>query len=153
MSSLNKVYEKFGEVAEAAQLLETQLGNLLLKHGAEAEDLIINQRPERAEALVKEVNRKTLGALLRSPGLAPLSEGVVEALFAEALKQRNRLNHGFYREHNFRRNSAAGCTEMLGDLERIHDVLLDAYKAAMLLSGIDISAFMPKDAPIRHLEL
>ena len=35
--SLKEVYSKFGEVSEAAQLLETELGNLLLVHkGAEA---------------------------------------------------------------------------------------------------------------------
>jgi hypothetical protein len=29
---------------------------------------------------------------------------------------------------------------MLADLDRIHDVLMDAYKALMLLSGIDLDA-------------
>lgn len=153
MRSLADVYAKFGEVAEAAQLLETQLGNLLFLHGVEGEDLIANQRPERAAALLREVNRKTLGGLLRSPGLATLSEAGLENLFAEALKERNFLNHGFYREHNFRRNSAAGCTKMLNDLERIHDVLLEAYKAAMLLSGTDISKVTSGQAPAGHLPI
>jgi hypothetical protein len=30
MPTLNEVYRKFGEVAEAAQLLETELGNMLI---------------------------------------------------------------------------------------------------------------------------
>jgi hypothetical protein len=30
MTSLDDVYRKFGETAEAAQLLETELGNILL---------------------------------------------------------------------------------------------------------------------------
>ena len=37
MPDLNEVYRKFGEVAEAAQLFETELGNLLLlEKGIEA---------------------------------------------------------------------------------------------------------------------
>ncbi|WP_218668889.1 hypothetical protein [Variovorax sp. KK3] len=147
------MYAKFGEVAEAAQLLETQLGNMLFLHGVKEEDLIANQRPERAAALLREINRKTLGALLSSPGLATLTAAGLEDLFAEALKERNRLNHGFYREHNLRRNSADGCTKMLYDLERIHDVLLKAYEAAMLLSGTDILKLASGQAPAGHLPI
>lgn len=153
MHTLVDVYAKFGEVAEAAQLLETQLGNMLLARGVEEEDLIANQRPERAAVLLREVNRKTLGGLLRSPGLATLSAAGLEELFAEALKERNRLNHSFYREHNFRRNSANGRAEMLDDLDRIHDLLLEAYQAAMLLSGTDISKATTGKARTGHLPI
>jgi hypothetical protein len=46
--TLDDVYRKFGETAEAAQLLETQLGNmLLLSHGAEA-GLFTEPNPEIA---------------------------------------------------------------------------------------------------------
>lgn len=65
MYSLADVHLRFGEVAEAAQLLETQLGNMPFRHGVEAEDLITNQHPQRAAVLLREVNRKTLGGLLR----------------------------------------------------------------------------------------
>jgi hypothetical protein len=98
-----------------------------------------HQHPERAAVLLGEVNRKTLGGLLRSPGLSTLTAAGVVNLFAEALKERNRLNHGFYRERNFRRNFPAGRAVMFEDLERIHGALLEAYRAAMLLSGADIS--------------
>jgi hypothetical protein len=36
-------------------------------------------------------------------------------------------------QHNFRRNSEEGRARMLDDLESIHDTLLHAYKAVMLL--------------------
>jgi hypothetical protein len=64
----------------------------------------------------------------------------LEALLARALKARNRLSHAFYRQHNFRRNSDEGRTIMLEDLDAIHSTLLDAYKAVMRLSGLDLDA-------------
>lgn len=43
MTNLDDVYRKFGETAEVTQLLETQLGNLLLEIKVTEEDLIHNQ--------------------------------------------------------------------------------------------------------------
>ena len=64
MPSLIDIYAKFGEVAEAAQLLETQLGNLLLEvsigtHGSEATNF-----KEFYRALFEKVDRRTLGQLI-----------------------------------------------------------------------------------------
>jgi len=43
---------------------------------------------------------------------------------------------------------------MLKDLESIHDTLLDAYKAVILLSGIDLDAVSREHkAPTRHLPI
>ena len=66
MPTLQDVYVKFGEAAEAAQLLETELGNLLLTAGMTEHDLLNEPDPELAESLVNEINRKTLGQLIRS---------------------------------------------------------------------------------------
>jgi hypothetical protein len=59
-----------------------------------------------------------------------------------ALEERNRLSHHFYRQHNFRKNSNKGREIMLKDLDSIHETLMEAYKAIMLLSGIDLDALV-----------
>ena len=66
MPSLDNVYRKFGETAEAAQLLETQLGNMLMMARCMDEGLIESQNPARAADLLGSVNRHTLGQLLRA---------------------------------------------------------------------------------------
>jgi hypothetical protein len=48
MSTLNDVYQKFGEVSEAAQLLETELGTLLLSIRADEHALFSGGNPELA---------------------------------------------------------------------------------------------------------
>ena len=152
-TSLDDVYRKFGEVSEAAQLLETELGTLLLEsHAPELGLLQGDARPEAA-AILRKINASTLGNLLkrleaREPNLAP----AVEAM-ANALAERNRLSHTFFRQHNFRRNSAEGRTVMLDDLEAIHSTLLGAYKLALALSGIDLDGHPPIAPPTRHLKL
>ncbi len=40
MPTLDDVYLKFGYAAEAAQLLETELGNVLAKHGIVEQNLV-----------------------------------------------------------------------------------------------------------------
>ena len=52
MPSLDDVYRKFGEVSEAAQLVETELGTLLLFPAAVAEGVITpTLQPDRECAL------------------------------------------------------------------------------------------------------
>ena len=148
MPNLDDVYRKFGETAEAAQLLETQLGTmLLLVRGAE-ENLIGEPNPERASDLYDHINRRTLGQLLKGLKSTNQSLEALDALLSNALSERNRLFHSYYRHHNFRRNSDQGRVLMLKDLECIHDVLLRAYKAVMLLDGVDLDALA--DTAIAH---
>jgi hypothetical protein len=135
LPTLDDVYRKFGETAEAAQLLETELGTMLLEVRVSDEDQWPD--PGRAKEILQSINRQTLGQLLknlkeRPPGL--------EDLLEKALEARNRLQHSFYRQHNFRRNTDEGITLMLQDLEAIHGTLVDAFKAVMLLSGVNLDA-------------
>ena len=67
-------------------------------------------------------------------------------------KERNRLFHDFYREHNFRRNTSEGCQVMLDDLEEIHDRLLDSYKKILSLQGIDLEK-LTLPMPTKHVNL
>ena len=138
MPTLDDVYRKFGEVSEAAQLLETQLGNLLLAHKCIDAGLLENPDPSRATAIYDRINKQTLGQLRRSLGRVGASIGGLEQLLSDALVSRNRLAHSFYLKHNFRRNSDDGREVMLRDLEAIHQDLLAAYKAVLLLSGVDL---------------
>ena len=157
MPTLDDVYRKFGEVSEAAQLLETELGTLLLKHKCIAAGLLQNPDRSRATAIYDRVNRQTLGQLARSLEKAGASIGGLEQLLGNALVSRNRLVHSFYLKHNLRRNSDDGREVMLGDLEVIHEDLLTAYKAVLLLSGVDLEALVAADGdsalPTGHLPI
>ncbi len=154
MPGLEEVYCKFGFAAEAAQLLETQLGNMFLFHHIIDDDLIGSDNPERARVVWDSVYRQTLGQLLKSLNNHTQSLDRLNDLLLTALKERNRLFHSFYPSHNFRRNSEEGRLIMLQDLEGIHAALLDAYKAVLLLDGIDLDAMTELgDSPTRHLPI
>lgn len=153
MPTIQDVYAKFGEVAEAAQLLETELGNLLWLADIVEHNLLDEPDPELAMNLIDEINRKTLGKLIRATkAKAPLPPNV-EQLLVQALDERNRLSHSFYRQHNFRQNSEDGRTIMLEDLRKIHECVWEAYKATLLLSGIDISKILLLRPPTKHLPI
>jgi len=153
MPTLDDVYQKFGFASEAAQLLETELGTILLMSGAVKQNLIEEQDSGAATDLYNSINKKTLGQLLKGVKKTSVTVDHLEELLSKALKERNRLAHSFYRQHNFRRNSAEGCQVMLNDLEKIHEVLLEAYKAVMLLSGIDLDKMSSANAPKGHVPI
>lgn len=153
MTTLDDVYWKFGMTSEAVQLFETELGNMLFLAGAVEAGLLEEIDTKRATDLLELVNRQTLGQLLKSLGRSSESLDSLEAVLNKALKERNRLTHSFYRQHNFRRNSEEGCAVMLSDLETIHETILDAYKAVMLLSGVDLDSLQVSSLPTKHLPL
>jgi hypothetical protein len=141
MPTLDDVYRKFGFASEAAQLLETELGTMLLHLNAVDEGLLSTPNPERATAIYETINRSTLGQIiqkLKSNGQSIDGLDELANLLSDALVERNRLSHSFYRQHNLRRNSEEGRALMMADLDSIHTKLLDAYKAVMLFSGIDL---------------
>jgi hypothetical protein len=138
MPTLDDVYRKFGEVAEAAQLLETELGTKLLMMGCIELNLLDEPDPLKASKLYEQINKHTLGQMLRKLADKNTSCSDVDELLSQALAVRNRLAHSFYLRHNLRRNSEEGRTIMLQDLESMHEKLLAAYRAVLLLSGIDI---------------
>jgi len=153
MPTLDEVYRKFGEVAEAAQLLETQLGNLLFKNGIVEADLISEPNHELASEIIKKINRQTLGQLINNVRNSTETVDQVELILTKALDERNRLSHSFYRLHNFRRNTEEGRAVMLKDLDSIHKNILIAYKTATLLSGIDIDKIVLENLPKEHLHI
>ena len=150
---LQRVYQKFGEVAEAAQLLETELGTLLLIRDASDADLFASQDPEHAAKILGRINRSTLGRIIRDIGRSDTEIDRLEQELNNALQVRNRLFHSFYRDHNFRRNSSEGCALMMSDLEESHDILLSAYKSVMLLSGVDLDNYEIENLPTGHVKI
>ena len=153
MPSLDDIYRKFGEASEAAQLLETELGNILIASGLPENNLVAEQVSERVSTLIKKIDRQTLGQLLANLSNTTEPGSHVEALLSRALDERNRLSHSFYRHHNLRRNTEEGRAIMLKDLESIHAALLEAYKAVMLLSGIDLNKIALDQLPTKHLPI
>ncbi len=153
MPGLDDIYRKFGEAAEAAQLLETELGSILLVGHCLDEGLLENKNPARASDILSAVNRHTLGQLLNSLNNHTESLDALDNLLIKARDERNRLSHLFYREHNFRRNSDEGRALMLQDLKGIHSALLDAYKAVLALSGVDLEVLAGMKMPTRHLPI
>jgi hypothetical protein len=150
---IDHVYRKFGEVSEAAQLLETELGTMLFEASSLEAGLIESPNVARASSLLKFINRQTLGALVKTLNRSTDTLDHLESVLTRALTERNRLSHSFYRQHNFRRNSEEGRSLMIKDLESIHATLLDAYKSVLLLSGVDIDKVSIDPLPTDHLPL
>jgi hypothetical protein len=153
MPSLDDVYRKFGEASEAAQLLETGLGNVLIAALCMREGLLENQNPARAADILQSVNRHTLGQLLKNLNNHTQSLDALDSLLTKARDERNRLSHSFYRRHNLRRNSEEGRALMMADLDAIHSALLDAHKAVLALSGVDVDALADMKLPTGHLPI
>jgi hypothetical protein len=151
--ALEDVYQKFGFAAKAAQLLETELGTMLLQHRCLAECLLAASDPARAADVLSSVNRHTLGQLLKSLNNRTQSLDALSYLMSAALRERNRLFHSFYRDHNFRRNSDEGREIMLSDLKAIHCSLLNAYIALLAASSVDIDHLAGIKLPTCHLPI
>ena len=65
MPTLDEVYRKFGKVSEAAQLLETELGTMLLSVQATEHDLFASDKGELATEILEKINKSTFGELIR----------------------------------------------------------------------------------------
>ncbi len=152
MPTLTDVYAKFGDAAEAAQLLETELGNLLLSEAIEMHGFRKTQNKALAKKILGDIDKKTLGQLIQALKKNEPDPKLQEVL-ALALSERNRLNHSFHREHNLRRNSEEGRLLMLADLQVIHENILAAYVAVLPLANIEITAEAILKAQSGHLPI
>ncbi len=142
MPSMDEIFRKFGDASQAAQLLETELGTHLLILQAEEIDAFLGDRGEEATQILRKINRSTLGQIFRRLKDKHPQFHDADGVFATALAARNRLAHSFYRRHGFAKFSEEGRMRMLEDLEQIHAAVLDAYKLALALGGIDIDALV-----------
>ena len=151
MPDINDVYRKFGEVAEAAQLLESRLGDWLLWEIFLRDDLSFDSDQILTPKIFQEVDRLTIGQILKQLKKRSHPLKNFEADLRKALDERNILFHSFYLDHNIRRNSSEGCQIMLEDLEELHEIILDAYIKLLQLSGTDLQ-YRSQLLPTEHLE-
>lgn len=153
MPTLSDVYSKFGDAAEAAQLLETELGNILISAAIDKHGFRKTQNKALAKKILGEIDRKTLGQLIQELKKSGQPDEELQEILALALSERNRLNHSFYRQHNLRRNTEEGRMVMLADLEVIHERILAAYVAVLPLANIEISGDALLNGKSGHLPL
>jgi len=153
MVTRDDIYRKFGEVAEAAQLIETDLGTAQLFLKAVKEGMItptLEVDSNRAAELLARIDRQTLGQLIKETKQVTNALDQIEPMLSAALKERNRLFHYFYREHNIRINTDPGRAIMLAALEATHDTLIKVYKMFSLLSGTDLDALVKQVNAMPH---
>jgi hypothetical protein len=136
MATRDELYAKFGTTAEAAQLLETELGILLIIAFGLEHDLYAKPDREKALKHLRDVDRKTLGQLLNKLKDYFDFDDELVVQFDLALSARNRLNHGFYERHNYAIQSDEGRDAMVADLEALHQELFKAWEAAGVLTTI-----------------
>ena len=153
MPSLEDLFAKFGETAEAGQLLEVELGNILLSDAGKLHGFDKVQNKVLARKIVEEIDRRTLGQLIQALRKRRTVPARFEMELEVALSDRNRLNHSFYMEHNLRKNSDQGRALMLADLGAIHENILNAYLTASTFSDINISPEALTSAQTGHLKL
>jgi len=136
----------------SAQLLETELGNMLLVARCLDEGLLENKNPARASDILSAVNRHTLGQLLKS--LNNHTESLVRSTLFSVRRAMSATGCPFVlREHNFRRNSDEGRALMLEDLKGIHSALLEATQAVLALKWGDLEVLAGMKVPTRHLPI
>ncbi|MFO1501391.1 MAG: hypothetical protein U1G07_23880 [Verrucomicrobiota bacterium] len=129
------LYAAFGLAAEKAQVLETEAGNVALAFVTlflKPEQITGEQR-EMLRSLVDDVNRKTLGTVLKHiKDFGTFDQTLLDTVNV-ALERRNYLMHKFFRSHNFAIHSDDGRRKMIEELESIQKQLDLAHA---MLSGI-----------------
>jgi hypothetical protein len=135
MATRDDVYAKFGITAEAAQLLETSLGTLLLGVQSLRKGWHDLPQPVEGRALLDRIEKSTLGTLLKELQKLVTFEGDLPAFFLSALRTRNKLMHGFYERHDFKMLTDAGRDAMISDLDEMHDELIHAWQMAEAMTN------------------
>ena len=87
MLELDDLYRKFGDVAEGAQLLETERGTLIINHECIAADLVENPNRDHATEIYDRINKKTLGQLIKA-----LDKTTIPSRILNILSMRHYMN-------------------------------------------------------------
>ena len=132
-----ELYAEYGITAEKAQVLEVEAGNVALAFLAlfVNTDRISPEEREMYRGIVDDVNRKTLGALLKSIRTLARFDDALLKIVDEALERRNYLAHRFFPTHNFAIFSDAGRQEMIAELRDIQMKLDRAHAALSAISS------------------
>ncbi len=124
-----ELYAAYGIAAEAAQTLEVEAGNVALAFVAlmVGIDQIDEEKKALFSSLEEDVNRRTLGNLLRQVGAIVDFDETAISIVDEALKKRNYLAHHFFRVHNFAIFSEHGRQEMFEEIKEIQEAFAMAH--------------------------
>jgi len=132
MPTPDDVYREFGKAAEQAQHFESALGTILLvckifENEAKSES---NLQENYYQDLLARIDRNTLGALLRKVSERVAVPADYANIFESALRIRNYLIHGFYREYDSSFETTPGRDTMVIRLAESHKQLGEAREAA-----------------------
>jgi len=132
------LYAEFGMTAEKAQVLETEAGNVALSYLAlfVNTDTITPEETEMYRSIENDVNRKTLGALLKHIKGQMHFDDTIVGIIDEGVKQRNYLTHHFFRTHNFALFSEEGRKVMVAELKDIQGKLDKAHAMLRVISEL-----------------
>lgn len=145
-----ELYAAYGLAAEAAQVLEVDAGNVALLFVAfwMGTDQIDDEKRALFSSLEHDVNRRTLGDLLRHIKSSIRFDETIIKVVDEAVEKRNYLTHHFFRVHNFAIFSKDGRREMTKELEEIQQMLSIAHSYLSALSSL-----LGKHAGIQEAEI
>lgn len=133
-----ELYAEFGMVAEKAQVLEFEAGNVALVFLTIFFDKndITPELTEMFKNIVDDLNHKTFGAMVRQlKKTLNLSDSIIEVI-DEALERRNYLTHHFFRTHNFRLFSEEGRKIMMAELKEIQEIIDKAHQMMSTISSL-----------------
>jgi hypothetical protein len=118
---LSELYLTFGITAEKAQVMETAAGNVALAYVTFFFDTskLTPEITERFKCLIKDINSKPFGVLLRTIKKSIQIDDKTLAIVDEALEKRNYITHSFFRHHNFAIHSEEGRRIMIDELTEI----------------------------------
>ena len=136
--NLHQLYAEFGMAAEKAQVLELEAGNVVLSFVALTVDPKNISHTDKAgyKKLIDEVDRKTLGNLLRQVRKIVEFDSSSEEIISEALRKRNYLVHSFFKTHNFAIFDEEGRIKMRKELSDISEQMDIAHKRLTSISNL-----------------
>ena len=133
MVTLDTVYWKFGYASEAAQLLETELINIITEY-----DMSQGKDIQSLKKQFLEMDKYTRGRLNYALKSRMVEDADTLERVSDALKARNYLAHDFYRKHAEGKFTPEGRQRMLADLKSVHHIIFEAYRKVLQLSDIEI---------------
>lgn len=147
MPERHELYAKFGVAAEVAQLFETELGTLLLMQRALSKGWHVVPDGEAARVRLEEIDRMTLGRMLRELEKHVEVAAEVKDIFSVGLDARNRLTHGFFEGHNYAIQTENGREKMGHALEDIHGKIFRAWRTASDITRLVGEHFLRIEMP------
>lgn len=132
-----RLYAEFGIASEKAQVLEVEAGNVALYYFrlSVKPDEINPEVTAFFKNIMNDVNKKTLGQLIKKIKTIINIDEITENLLNKALDKRNYLSHHFFRTHNYAIFSEQGRKNMMSELKEIQNVIDQAHSTLYAISS------------------